>query len=150
MNPLAQEVLKSCVQNLEELVAPDLSDPHAKSALMCVRMLINHVVLRLDLEGDALVEDCRDKRALYSGLADADSFDPSLVFDIRGLLKIEEPVHTPIALITARNEAWKRIAERILASQIDEQTRHSVRAQLQRQIGRENAYCAPAMDRPMF
>lgn len=150
MNPSAQEVLKSCVQNLEELVAPGLTDPHARSALMCVRMLLNHVVFRLDLEGEALAADCREKRALFAALAQEGGLDTALASDIAAMCGTDEPAWTPIAEITARNEAWKRLAERVLASHIGSQARTQVRDQLVRQIGRENAMCAPAMDGPMF
>jgi hypothetical protein len=119
MNPSAQDILRGCVENLEELVAPEISSPHAKSAMMCARMLINHVILRLDQEGAALVEDCREKRRLLATLAEA-------------------------------GDAWKRLFERALAEPLAPAVRTSLRAQLAAQIGREAAYCVPALDGPMF
>jgi len=150
MNPSAQEVLKSCVQNLEELVAPELANPHAKSAMMCARMLINHVILRLGQEGDALATDCREKRALFARLAEEGALDPDSAADVTAMLEASEPEYTSIATLTERDEAWKRLTERALSRLGDGEPRARIRRQLAAQITRENACCGPAMDGPMF
>ncbi|KQZ63864.1 hypothetical protein EEB18_007730 [Sphingopyxis sp. OPL5] len=150
MNPSAQDILRGCVENLEELVAPEISSPHAKSAMMCARMLINHVILRLDQEGAALVEDCREKRRLLATLAEAGEFPPALAAEVRTLAADAEPGHIAMADLTARNDAWKRLFERALAEPLAPAVRTSLRAQLAAQIGREAAYCVPALDGPMF
>ena len=150
MNPSAQEVLKACVQNLEELVTPGLSDPHAKSALMCVRMLMNHVVLRLDQEGAALAQDCAEKRELFAGLASEGTLDAGVAEEVHALLADEDPRWTGIYALTARDEAWKRVMERALATLDDGEPRERIRRQLLAQVTRENAMCAPALDGPMF
>ncbi|MCK9541601.1 MAG: hypothetical protein M0R03_06165 [Novosphingobium sp.] len=150
MNPSAQEVLKSCVQNLEELVAPELTSPHAKSAMMCARMLINHVILRLDGEGEALAADCREKRALLAQLAQEGTLDADCAAQVAAMLEAPEPEHTSIATLTARDDAWKRLTERVLAGLGDGEPRARIRRQLAAQISRENACCGPAMDGPMF
>jgi hypothetical protein len=142
--------LKSCVQNLEELVAPELASPHAKSALMCVRMLINHVILRLDQEGEALAADCADKRAVFAALAAEGLLDPASRAAVEDLLADQEPEWTSVATLTARDEAWKRVTEQALGALGDGEGRERVRHQLARQIARENAFCAPALDGPMF
>ena len=150
MNPPAGEVLHACVQNLEELVAPQLTDPHAKSALMCVRMLINHVILRLAQEGPALAADCAEKHQLFEGLLEQGLLDPALASEIAELLVAPEPVHTPIETLTARDEAWKRVTERALAGLGEGMDRDRIRRQLVTQVTRENAFCGPALDGPLF
>lgn len=150
MNPSAQEVLRSCVQNLEELVAPELQSPHAKSAMMCVRMLLNHVILRLDLEGQALAVDSAEKRELLSALVADRSVSDGLAEEIATMLGETEPAFTPIDELTARNEAWKKLIEKVLHNAGDGALRLRVRSQLVAQVARENAFCAPALDGPMF
>ncbi|HMO74613.1 MAG TPA: hypothetical protein PKD99_11740 [Sphingopyxis sp.] len=150
MNPSAQDILRGCVENLEELVAPELTSPHAKSAMMCARMLLNHVILRLEQEGAALAADCREKRKLLCTLADAGEFPASLAAEIGALAADPEPDHTAVAVLTARDDAWKRLFEKALAEPLSPAVRDGLRAQLAAQIGRENSYCAPALDGPMF
>lgn len=149
MNPSAQEILRSCVQNLEELVIPEVSSPHGKSALMCIRMLINHVILRLDNEGEALAADSHEKRALFSTLAADGRLPPEIATETDTLCRQEEPGYTSVASLTARNEAWKRLTEKAL-DQADTEMRARIRQQLMTQLERENAWCAPALDGPLF
>lgn len=150
MNPSAQDILRGCVENLEELVAPELDSPHAKSAMMCARMLINHVILRLDQEGAALAEDCREKRRLLGTLAEAGEFPASLAAEIRAFAADLEPEHVAVGELTARDDAWKRLFEKALAEPLSPAVRSSLRAQLAAQIRREAAYTLPALDGPMF
>lgn len=150
MNPSAQDILRGCVDNLEELVAPELSSPHAKSAMMCARMLINHVILRLDQEGAALVADCHEKRELLSFLAGTGEFSPALAAGVQALGAEPEPEAVSTRQLTERNDAWKRLMETALEEPLSPATRARLRRQLAAQIAREAAYCIPAMDGPMF
>lgn len=150
MNPSTQEILLGCVQNLEELVMPEVSSPHAKSALLCVRMLINHAIVRIEAEGEWLAADCREKRELLAALAKAGELPGPLAAEVETLSADAEPVSVPVALLTARNDAWKRLFEQALDSNLSPAVRASLRAQLAAQIQRENQCCAPVLDGPMF
>lgn len=150
MNPSTQDVLRGCVQNLEELVMPEVTSPHAKSALMCVRMLINHTIVRIEAEGEWLAADCREKRDLLGALARAGGLPAALAAEVETLAADPEPAYTPVAALTERDDAWKRLFERVLDAPISPAVRASLRAQLAAQLERENACCAPVLDGPMF
>ena len=124
MNPSTQDILRGCVENLEELVMPEVTSPHAKSALMCVRMLINHAIVRIEAEGEWLAGDCREKRELLSKLAKAGELPAPLVAEVATLAGDPEPEHTPLAALTSRDDAWKRLFER--APRIDRDHRAAV------------------------
>ena len=150
MNPSTQEILRGCVQNLEELVMPEVTSPHARSALMCVRMLMNHAIVRIEAEGDWLAADCREKRELLSALAKAGELPAPLAAEVDRLAADPEPEHTPVAALTSRDDAWKRLFERALEAPLSPAVRASLRAQIAAQIERENQCCAPVLEGPMF
>jgi len=150
VNPSAQDILRGCVQNLEELVMPEIGSPHGKSALMCIRMLMNHVILRLEHEGAALEVDCHEKRDLFSELLADHAISKEIADAAIDMLGTDEPSYTPIQEMTARNDAWKRLVEQTLGDAGREDVRALVRRQLRAQIERENSYCGPALDGPMF
>lgn len=150
MNPSAQDILRGCVENLEELVAPELASPHAKSAMMCARMLINHVILRLDGEGEALATDCAEKRALFEQLLGEGALPSGVATAAKAMLAQDEPAYTSIAALTERNDAWKRLVEQTTANLAPGETRKRIRQQLLAQVGRENVWCGPALDGPLF
>ena len=150
MNPSTQDILRGCVENLEELVMPEVTSPHARSALMCVRMLINHAIVRIEAEGEWLAADCREKRELLSALAKAGELPASLAAEVETLAADAEPAHTPIAVLTSRDDAWKRLFERALEGDLSPAARAALRTQLAAQIQCENQCCAPVLDGPMF
>lgn len=150
MNPSTQDILRGCVENLEELVMPEVTSPHAKSALLCVRMLINHAIVRIEAEGEWLAADCREKRKALSALAQAGELPAPLAAEVEALAADPEPGHTPVAVLTSRDDGWKRLFERALAGDLSPAARAALRAQLAAQIQRENQCCAPVLDGPMF
>ena len=60
MRPRADEVLTSVIATIDEYIAPDLTSPFAKSLVLTVKNLLNHVKLRVEREGPALFEDNRE------------------------------------------------------------------------------------------
>jgi hypothetical protein len=168
MQPTSADILRAVVANLEELVLPQLEGDHARSAGECARMLVNHVILRLEAEGEVLAVDNAEKRTVLLGLA-RDLSAERVTPDIADLAAaIERGVaacpdvgeYRSVAALTAENDALKALMDVAVRrlhdarSELDESRaaalRAALRVQLRAQIDREASLVAPAMDRAPF
>jgi hypothetical protein len=68
MRPRADEMLRSVIATFDEYVAPDVSDPFAKSLALTISNLMRNVALRIDQEGQSLFDDNREVRAVLEGV----------------------------------------------------------------------------------
>jgi hypothetical protein len=146
MQPNPIEILRCCVENLEQLIIPEITSKHGTSAVNCIRMMLNHVALRLELEPAALAEDNLEKRAILEELA-TEAQIPSAA---------REAVASALAGISADadatsvNEGLRRGFIALLDADIPDEVRRRLRAQMRAQIEREGQYTLPALDGPLF
>lgn len=152
MQPSSIDIVRGCLENLEEMVFPEVSTPHGVSAVRGVRMMLKHLVLRLEKEAAALVLDSKEKRELFSQAAAEAQLDERVRRIIRQGVEAAPaplPLVSPEAL-TAENDHWKRLAERVLAEPGAEPIRGRIRRQLRAQMDREAEYTVAAIDGPFF
>jgi hypothetical protein len=71
MRPNAVEILRAIRANVEELLLPATTTPHAESAARNALMLLDHTMFRLENEGQFLNADNDDKRQTLGNLAAA-------------------------------------------------------------------------------
>ncbi len=64
MRPRADEVLKSALWTFDEYIAPEVTEPFAKSLTFTVGNLMRNVLARIEHEGQALFDDNRETRAV--------------------------------------------------------------------------------------
>lgn len=64
MEPLPEQVLADARQVLDDVIRPALPEGFAREQAGLLSSLLEHVRLRLTLEHEGLVEDCRDMRAV--------------------------------------------------------------------------------------
>jgi len=62
MRPRADEVLHSVIATFDEYVAPDVTEPFAKSLTLTLSNLMRNVALRIEHEGQALFDDNQQLR----------------------------------------------------------------------------------------
>ena len=60
MIPTSSEIFTGMKWSLENEIAPLLKDPRAQSSVRCMLMLLDHLILRVDIEGPVLDQDNRD------------------------------------------------------------------------------------------
>lgn len=60
MIPTCSEIFTGMKWSLENEIAPLLDDPRAQSSVRCMLMLLDHLILRVDIEGPVLDQDNRD------------------------------------------------------------------------------------------
>jgi hypothetical protein len=166
MQPLPSDILRGVLENLEELVFPQVEGAHAKSVAKCTRILINHVILRLEKEPELLAEDNREKRELLtraaneieSGVAAEVPSVAQLVPHLRRVASTVSPDQSLPAL-TDENDGLKaeflsllqRLhAERSALGDAFESLRKPLRAQLRAQMEREQSLVAPAFGSDPF
>ena len=165
MQPTNIEILRSCVVNLEEVVTPNLDDPHARSAALCIRTLLNHVALRLEKEAQNLQQDSREKRELIAGLIprlqsiSGDAL-PALArrLDIGVSAIAANPEYITPAALTAENDALRRLvvdclktlqAQRdAIATDVFAELKRTIRTQLRAESVRDNT--TVLIDGPLF
>lgn len=170
MQPYPSDILRGVLENLEALVFPQLEDDHAKSVAKCTRILINHVILRLEQEIPALLQDSEEKRQLLNKLADdiaalptpqADSLQ-SLAQSLR--TGADEPPLSDSAatleVVTAENDWLKETLEKAIYALHDKREElgeahfarlnGAIRRQLRAQTERELALVAPAYGEDPF
>lgn len=159
MRPTSAQILRAVVTNLEELVLPQLQGPHARSAAANAVMLLEHVILRLESEGEALGADNGEKRNLLGSL---DEVPASLHDGAREVMQRladtpETGGYASIESLTEENERLKSIlddwltaihAADDLAEEETRRLRAPIRAQLRAQVDREARLVVPiALDR---
>lgn len=154
MKPTSAQVLRGVVENLNELVVPQLEGPHAQSAVANATMLLEHVILRLESEGEALTADNGEKRALLQSLGEVPAPLTGAAHRVSEVLAETPAAGTYVSIdaLTAENEALKAILDEWLravhgATDLDEATsqtlRDPVRSQLRAQVDREAELVAP-------
>lgn len=168
MQPTTIEILRSCVVNLEEVVTPNLDDPHARSAALCIRTLLNHVALRLEKEAQNLQDDSREKRALIAGLiprlqavggAAADSLVALAQRLDAGVGSIEaSPAYIATETLTEENDALRRLVVDCLKTlqaqrnhiptDVFAELKRTIRTQLRAESVRDNT--TVLIDGPLF
>lgn len=167
MQPTNLDILRSVVVNLEAEVLPQLEGPSARSSGACIRMLLNHVILRLEGEDEALDADSREKRELLASLASElrghgdeqlEALATRLGRDAAGVTDPGSPV--PTAALAAENDALKELVATAVDTIHDARGRLGddtcdrllapVRGQLRAQLDRELALVTPALDGPPF
>ncbi len=170
MQPTPTNILRGVLENLEALVFPHIQDPHAKSVAKVTRILIDHVILRLDQEIPTLLTDSAEKRALLARLAQDIASLPheqagglSMIVDTLKAAA-ERPAPSDVAatleIITADNDRLKEAVEKAIyalydaRSQLTETTfarlNGAIREQLRAQTERELALVAPAYGNDPF
>jgi len=152
MQPSSIEILRCCVENLEELVIPEVTSRHATSAVNCIRMMLNHVALRLELEPAALSQDNREKTDLLAEL-EADAALPAALRETIASALGEAGSAADasgVEALTRVNEALRRGYVAVLDANISDDVRRRLRAQMRAQIEREGRYTMPALDGPLF
>jgi hypothetical protein len=166
MQPLPSDILRGVLENLEELVFPQVEGAHAKSVAKCTRILLNHVILRLERESELLAEDNREKRELLARTADeiesgAAANVPSVSQLVPRLRKVASTVgqDQSLSALTDENDGLKtefvsllqRLhAERSVLGDAFESLREPLRAQLRAQMEREQSLVAPAFGSDPF
>jgi hypothetical protein len=70
LNPTCPDLLRAVMTNLDELVLPQLEGPHARSAAKNIKLLLTHVIYRLEHQGGALATDNAEKRAVLAALTE--------------------------------------------------------------------------------
>jgi hypothetical protein len=169
MQPTTVELLRGVVVNFEELILPDLKPGHAASAGSCIRMVLNHIILRLEQEPQVLLQDIAEKRALFAQLVEQMDRDPKL----RGIERLSSlsgrmaalakttPAtgYVPVGDLVALDDEMKTAvsdlieelhAQRDAIGEAFDTMREPIRLQLRAQMDREIGMVAPAMDGPMF
>jgi hypothetical protein len=66
LNPTCADLLEAVITNLDELVLPQLEGPHSRSAAKNMKLILQHVIQRLPVEGSALATDNDEKRAVLA------------------------------------------------------------------------------------
>jgi len=154
VRPTSAQILRGVVANLEELIVPQLEGPHAQSAGANVVMLLEHVILRLESEGEALAADNGEKRALLGLLGDVPAPLEGAAREVtRRLAGIpENGPYVSVDALTDENERLKSVLDGWLsavhaASDVDEAESSRlcapIRTQLRAQVDREAAFVAP-------
>lgn len=159
MQPNCIQILQSIALNLEELILPALDQPHAKSAAVAARGLLEHVILRLEKEGAALEEDNSEKRQLLAAICETikNTAELSQISDLAELasrlsekadLTPQSPKYVAIDTLADENDTLKELLETAIVTlyqhheEIDAPTfealrqpiRHQLRAQLDREV----------------
>jgi hypothetical protein len=166
MQATSVDILRGSIINLEELVIPNIADPHARSAAMCIRTLLNHVALRLEKGDRNLFDDSREKRQLFADLQKSidETSLPQAVRD--GILAAHRraaeidavPVLTTTAALTTENDALRVLTIELLKTlnaakaempaEIFATIIKPVREQLDREAERDNGVVL--IDAPLF
>jgi hypothetical protein len=66
LNPTCTDLLQAVIANLDELVMPQLEGPHARSAAKNMKLILEHVIQRLPVEGASLAQDNAEKRVVLA------------------------------------------------------------------------------------
>jgi hypothetical protein len=158
MFPLPAEILRGVLENLDEIVFPQVQDAHGGSVAKCSRMLIKHVILRLENEPQMLAADSAEKRELLAVLAaeSASSGNEQLVaLGSQIATVLDEATPGPeagLAAQTAGNDRLKAAFDTVLIgigvtgldSSWVEKARDRLRNQMRAQMNRELALVAGA------
>lgn len=139
MQPLPEDVLADARAILDTVIRPELPDGFAREQAGLLSNLLEHVRLRTTLEFAALVEDCRDMRAVLGPLA------PEAV------AAVPDPAATAVDLTVLRAEA--QALRRVLSAAVDaaessdDPTLGPIRDLLRRQLDRDRTMIGPGYPR---
>lgn len=165
MRPNATQIIAGIKWSFEAYVVPDLTSRLGLSAGRSIMNLLNHLEARVGMEGQLLAEDNRDMRSVFqqlSGLLDPaarDSAGPEVRAAIAemnekaGKQYRTADAYPTLDSLTEENEDLKRtLVQAIraveehkegLPADVYAQADQAIRAQLRRQLDRENQWIFP-------
>ena len=165
MKPSAREIIEGIAWALDNRVAPHATEAWAASSLRSIRGLLQHLAVRVELEGPLLAEDNADMRTLLEGaaarLGERDDAWTVLAPDVRSALDRvwRDPAAYPlVASLAEENEALSALVERLIhalhADGLNDlaraATKAAVREYLARQAERERPLYVPAFTGPPY
>jgi hypothetical protein len=160
LRPTSIQILRAVLANLDELILPQLAGAHAQSAGTNAKMLLEHVLVRLESEGLSLAADNHEKRALLHELSAIVSSVPTPrtageidILDKRldaipehGRYVTVESLTEESDLLRGLTNDWILTLHRhrdALAPETFDAARESLRKQLRAQLDRDAALVAP-------
>ena len=163
MQPLPVNILAAILENLDSIVFPEISSPHARSTAKCTRILLNHLILRLEAEPMLLIQDSNEKRAMLAELAsDAASLEhvpPALLHALVAAVSPTVPhseTNAGLECLTTENDRLKAVVEDLLillrgartslGEAVFTHLNDRMRKQLSAQVERELSLVAPAFE----
>ena len=122
MRPSARQLIESVDWALQEKVAPTVEDKWAASALRSAHCLLQHLSVRVELEGQLLHDDSADLRTVLAGLpATLDGAPADHGGDLRkaiaGVLDRrwrDEGAYPTIASLSEENIALREVADDVI------------------------------------
>ena len=167
MKPTAREIIESISWALDHRVEPQVEEKWAASSLRSIRCLLQHLAVRVEHEGQMLVEDNADLRDVLGqvvGNVGGVGTWRDIHSEIEGLLEREwrPPAAYPtVASLNEENEALQTGLDHVLVrlyrhgDGLDPATADALRAELDecliRRVGREQPMFMPAFsENPLF
>lgn len=163
MRPRADEVLKSASWTFDEHILPAVQGDFPKSLALTVSNLLRHVLLRLENEGPALIEDNAELRCLLGEIAtyvaSLDAAPPELLAMHPTLADASRPTSTcpPVGLVALSDEAdvlrghldaALKLLQKYRPALVDQpaygQVRDRIRTYLDNQLTRQSAWIQDA------
>lgn len=126
MIPTSSEIFAGMKWSLENEIAPLLEDPRAQSSVRCMLMLLDHLILRVDVEGPVLDQDNLEMKQTLeqitewlkeSQLSDGGSEIGTLITDIESILTDQKKPkeHVPaISVLQEENTRLKGLLLRVI------------------------------------
>jgi hypothetical protein len=165
MRPSAAEVMKTIIWTFDEIIMPNPTSAKAQSEMLTVSNLLRHVLLRMEQEGPALVEESIQLRRLLADIvsftedkSELGAIGESITRDLAQLAPIDSgPLRTVLVLseendllgwtLTAAIEAMHAIRDRYRNDRRYAKLREAIMSYLDNQLAREAAWIDPAFIR---
>lgn len=167
MRPSSKQLLAGIKWSFETYAVPDISSRLGKSAARSIDMLLDHLLERVDGEGEVLMEDNQEMRTLFRDLtgllgpALGDGAGAELRSAVSELKKKLEKQYRPaesypgVESLTEENEDLKRTLVGLiravqgdrsaLSAATHEEADQMIRTQLRSQLDREHQWIAPIL-----
>ena len=172
MRPSSRQLLAGIKWSFQTHVVPDVSSRLGRSAARSIDALLEHLLERVDTEGELLVEDNTEMRDLFSDLGsllgpelgkgpDANLRDAVAQMNDSLQHQYRPPGSYPgIASLAEENEDLKRTLvelikalranRRALSASTYEEADRLIRAQLRGQLDREHRWIAPILGKSPY
>jgi hypothetical protein len=165
MRPSAVEVMKTIIWTFDEIIMPNPTSAKAQSEMLTVSNLLRHVLLRMEQEGPALLEESMQLRGLLADIVSFAEDKPELgaiaeriTRDLARLPPIDgEPLRTVLVLseendllgwtLTAAIEAMHTVRDQYYNDLRYAKLREAIMSYLDNQLAREAAWIDPAFIR---
>ena len=165
MRPSAAEVMKTIIWTFDEIIMPDPTSAKAQSEMLTVSNLLRHVLLRMEQEGPALLEENMQLRCLLADIvsfaqdkAELGAIADRITRDLGQLPPIDcGPLRTVLVLseesdllgwtLTAAIEAMHAVRDRYRNDRRYAKLREAIMGYLDNQLAREAAWIDPAFIR---